>query len=207
MYKPSSLEDERLSWRTVVFFNIVHTIKHILDTLEDWEDTFDDQTGDARSTTSDSQGPGKISSDHSSTTAAAIPDQKTQTPNQDLLKYQIANLRRRLCPLVAADAELADRLTGGVTVSGSGKGGIFVRSGWQARSIENSLNGKQLPKGSTQNSKPNDVDVGRRSSSLVDDVGKMLDASKKDIQELWEHPTVKALIAKRKLRLEEWAEL
>jgi hypothetical protein len=46
-----------------------------------------------------------------------------------------------------------------------------------------------------------------REDPLVDDVGRMLDALQLHILELWNHPTVKTLIAKRKLLLDEWEEL
>lgn len=121
----------------------------------------------------------------------------------------IANIRRRLSPLVASDIQLADRLSGGITVSGSGKGGVYVRSGWQARTIENAL-GRIRPRPSVDG----DGRKGRNSISadivqdaLVQDVGRMLDAAKDDIKELWNHPTVRGLINKRRLKLDEWSEL
>jgi len=42
--------------------------------------------------------------------------------------------------------------------------------------------------------------------TLVQEVGRMLEALKTDIKILWAHPTVKGLIAKRKLKLDEWSE-
>jgi guanine nucleotide-binding protein subunit alpha len=117
----------------------------------------------------------------------------------------IAILRRRLSPLVAADSQLADRLSGGIKVSGSGKGGVFVRSGWQARAIEN---GPSKPRRSKRTVSGDKNGQGAKEEDpLVEDIGRMLDASKDDIAELWEHPAVKTMIAKRKLKLEEWAEL
>lgn len=38
MYRPSSLDSERISWKTVIYFNVVHSLKHILTTLEQWDD-------------------------------------------------------------------------------------------------------------------------------------------------------------------------
>jgi len=116
---------------------------------------------------------------------------------------QIANLRRRLSPLTSSDAQLADRLSGGVSV----KGGVYVRSGWQARTIENALN-----KGKTNRSSLNDKRA-RESAAhdelidpLVRDVGHLLEVCEADIKELWSNPTVKGLIAKRRLKLDEWSE-
>jgi len=107
--------------------------------------------------------------------------------------------------LVATDAQLADRLSGGITVSGSGKGGVFVRSGWQARTIENAV-GRIRQRRQVDNSKGRDsLDPGH--DILVQDVAQMLKASERDVKELWNHPTVKALMAKRRLKLDEWSEL
>jgi len=41
---------------------------------------------------------------------------------------------------------------------------------------------------------------------LLDDVSAMLEGSKDDIKDLWDSLTVVALIAKRKLKLDEWSE-
>jgi len=193
MYKPNSLDEERSSWRTVIFFNVLRSIKHILATLEAWDDTWDEQAGGS------SRGTHIDSGNQSDRilNSAAVPNKAS--PTKESLKYQIANLRLRLSPLVAADPQLADRLTGGVTVSGSGKGGVFVRSGWQARS---GGGGQPRKHGASRGD-----DTNQRVDSLVEDVCKMLTASKTNIRELWEHPTVRKLISNRKLLLEEWSEL
>ncbi|KAE9402907.1 guanine nucleotide-binding protein alpha-1 subunit [Gymnopus androsaceus JB14] len=167
MYRPHSLEQERASWRTVIYFNVVRSIKHILTTLESWDDSLDDNSA----------------------------------ATGRLLDLTIAGLRRRLSPLVAADGALADRLSGGVTVSGSGKGGVFVRTGWQARTIENALGRKRARPTEDFELKKDELQ-----DPLVQDVSRMLEASKDDIRELWAHPTVKGLIARRRLKLDEWSE-
>ncbi|KAJ3852233.1 guanine nucleotide-binding protein [Lentinula lateritia] len=187
MYKPHSLEQERASWRTVIYFNVVRSIKHILNTLESWDDYIDDDMA------------------LDSPTPKYMGDSRSASPFQDnaaTSRSTIASIRRRLSPLVTTDAALADRLSGGITVSGSGKGGVFVRSGWQARTIENAL-GRKRGRVSDElgPKKPDEIqDV------LVQDVSRMLDASKDDIRELWAHPTVKGLIMRRRLKLDEWSE-
>jgi hypothetical protein len=56
--------------------------------------------------------------------------------SKDAGAMQIANLRRRLLPLISVESQLADRLNGGISVSGSGKAvsmcAVYVRSGWQS---------------------------------------------------------------------------
>ena len=50
MYNPDSLDQERASWRTVVYFNVACSVKHILDILESHGDIFDDDTLDRPNT-------------------------------------------------------------------------------------------------------------------------------------------------------------
>ncbi|TFK36641.1 guanine nucleotide-binding protein [Crucibulum laeve] len=228
MYKPNSLDQERASWKTVIYFNVVHSLKHILSTLEAWDDQLDDEPSspednpssgnnrgngiaDEPSPSSSLQNGGTSGSASTSGSAEAsgshLPHPLGSSTTNDGA-MQIANLRRRLSPLIAADAQLADRLSGGITVSGSGKGGVYVRSGWQARTIENAL-GKIKSRRQS-----NDIEKKARESIshdaihdvLVQDVGRMLEVSEQDIKELWSHPTVKGLMARRKLKLDEWSE-
>ncbi|KAJ4477383.1 guanine nucleotide-binding protein [Lentinula aciculospora] len=209
MYKPHSLEQERASWRTVIYFNVVRSIKHILSTLESWDDYIDDDAAFDSPTSKYLGGP------RSGTSSPVIMNptlensgahSRSGSPFQGnaaaASRSTIGSLRRRLSPLVTADAALADRLSGGITVSGSGKGGVFVRSGWQARTIENAL-GRKRGRISEEPGlkKPDDIQ-----DALVQDVSHMLDVSKDDIRELWAHPTVKGLIARRRLKLDEWSE-
>lgn len=116
------------------------------------------------------------------------------------MTHQIANLRLRLSPIVSVEEQLALRLSGGQSVS---RGEVFVRTGWQSRTIENGgLHKGRRPKRSIGPDRTaNEIDP------LLDDVSAMLDASKEDVKELWDHPTVVALISKRKLKLDEWSEL
>ncbi|KAF8896433.1 guanine nucleotide binding protein, alpha subunit [Infundibulicybe gibba] len=226
MYKPNSIDQERASWRTVIYFNVVHSLKHILNTLEAWDDSLEDvDTGDDSASLSpmkshkngfaDKQSPSTslVDSPAGSSTMPASPETSTSThplSSTESRSTQIANLRRRLSPLVAADVQLADRLSGGITVSGSGKGGVYVRSGWQARTIENAI-GKIRPSKRTSNDSElkkshESISSDAIQDALVQDVGRMLEVSQRDIKELWEHATVKGLIAKRKLKLDEWSE-
>ncbi|KAJ7678993.1 guanine nucleotide-binding protein [Mycena polygramma] len=201
MYKPNSIEQERSSWRTVIYFNVVHSLKHILTTLESWDDSFDDiPTGYY---------------DHSSSSQGGVPPlpngmarapSRAASPAYSGRSNRITSLRNRLTPLLATDAPLADRLSGGITLSGSGKGGLLVRSGWQARTVDKTLGKMRKPS----------VDDSRRGREgymheddgdiLLQEIGRMLSALKDDIRELWAHPTVKGLIMKRKLKLDEWSE-
>ena len=221
MYKPTSLDQERASWKTVIYFNIVHSLKHILTTLENWDDLLeDDENDDAQSISPTKQRKAGIDDQPSPSTSlmnggdmhhgsprslshseAAGSSSGHSIPSKDAGAVQIANLRRKLGPLIYVESHLADRLSGGISVSGSGKGGVYVRSGWQSRTIENDSG-----KGSTaklSEKRP----ISRDEDALVKDVGHLLEVCEAEIRELWSNPTVKGLIAKRRLKLDEWSEL
>lgn len=228
MYKPNSLDQERSSWKTVIYFNVVHTLKHILTTLEAWDDVLDDDDtlDDTTSISTKKLVRGGIS-DQPSPSASLISDAAMQSSPASLARseasgsgshsmsskesgaQQIASLRRKLSPIVAAEEQLADRLSGGISVSGSGKGGVYVRSGWQARTIENALGKIKTKRPSTAtDKKPRDsASQDIPPDPLVEEVGRMLEVSETDIRALWDHPTVRGMIAKRRLKLDEWSEL
>lgn len=100
---------------------------------------------------------------------------------------------------MAAETILAERLSGGLKVAGSGKGGVFVRSGWQTTTI-----GKGKGKAKHY---PATIPEEMETDDLVLDVAKMLTAGKDDILQLRSHPSVTKLVERKKLRLDEWAEL
>ncbi|KIJ66946.1 hypothetical protein HYDPIDRAFT_128433 [Hydnomerulius pinastri MD-312] len=197
MYSPASLESERMSWRTVVYFNVVRSIKKILTTLEAWDDA--DDGSDSQSTIERQElnqddlhlvGNSGASLHSSQIGVALSPPSPSDPPSPTAsspTKSTISELRRHLLPLTNTEPQLADRLSGGISVSGSGKGEVYVRSGWQARTIQKAL--------SVLDSDP-----------LVDDVATMLDQSREEIRTLWEHPVVRSLISNRKLKLDEWSE-
>ncbi len=225
MYRPHSLEQERSSWRTVIYFNVVRSLRHILAVLEAWDDTLEDEadntTDDAQSVaTSKSKGngigdqpspstsllngsivqssPGSIA--QSEATGLSAPSNSGPT--------QITLLRLRLSHLVAMDTALADRLSGGITVSGSGKGGVYVRSGWQSRTIENAFGKIKNKQSSIKRAHSPEYDPPEVPyDPLLTDVARSLKACEDDICQLWNHPTVKGMIAKRRLKLDEWSEL
>jgi guanine nucleotide-binding protein subunit alpha len=227
MYKPNSLDQERLSWRTVIYFNVVHSLKYILDTLETWEDVLDDDNdspeevqsmltkkakvngiADQPSPSTSLMDASAIQSSPSSVGHSIANGSSNQSlRSKDVGALQIANLRRRLSTLVATDSRLADRLSGGVDISGSGKGGVYVRSGWQARTIENALGKSKKKHTPTVEKKTRESLSEAPPDAMVQEVAHLLEAFEEDIHDLWNHPTVKGMIAKRRLKLDEWSEL
>ncbi|OBZ72028.1 hypothetical protein A0H81_07748 [Grifola frondosa] len=151
-------------------------------------------------------------------------DQQSLSPSQLSAERQISTLRQHLTPLLGAESSLADRLSGGVAVSGSGKGSVFVRSGWQARNFglsfglrrdrassggRFSFSGQRNSLDDTRRSYDSEAELGRpeiEQDKLVEDVAALLNACKNDIKELWELPIVRKMRDNRRLMLEEWAE-
>jgi len=172
LHAPASLDLERSSWSTVVYLNIVKSIRILLEALD---------------------------------SADAAPEDLGRRSDADEPWHQPTNLKLRLSPLVGMESSLAARLSGGggVSVSG-GKGGVFVRRGWQSSvktrpvSLPNARSHVVRMAG-----KGNVTDA----SGLVDDpIARMLDASKDDIKELWRHPAVRATVKRRRLQLDDSGE-
>ncbi|KAF6754577.1 guanine nucleotide-binding protein [Ephemerocybe angulata] len=209
MYNPNSLNQERASWTTVIYFNVVHSLKHILAILENWDDSLDgvESPGDDSSQSHSSRRGGFGGNDSGSPSPSPmdVSPSPIRLEPRDGGAVQIANLRRRLSPLIATDEQLADRLSGGITVSGSGKGSVFVRSGWQSRTVESAL-GRIRKRPSSEDERYAREGADEQQDPLVKEIGRMLQLCENDIQELWNHPTVKGLMAKRKLKLDEWSE-
>ncbi|PSR78994.1 hypothetical protein PHLCEN_2v7181 [Hermanssonia centrifuga] len=201
MYSPNSLEEERLSWRSVIYYNIARPVRRIFEVI----DTYGDGDSDDDSTAEEHQehkGPPSESS--------LSGDQVSSSDKQ------LASLRLRLSPLLSAESSLSDRLSGGTPVSGgTSKGNLFVRSGWQARALlkskfrdRSSFTGQRssLENAMPRKSEDSGMVIGEK-DQLIEEVANILYACQDDIKELWDHTTVRSLRETRKLRLEEWAEL
>lgn len=211
MYNPNALEEERLSWRPVVYYNISRPVRRIFEVIEAYGEFEEDgQVVDYAYGTPDSNGFGSQSSDD--------PMDGSQTSSTtSAVERQLKALRYRLSPLIAAESMLAERLSGGSTSPTSSKAGnVLVRSGWQARSLLGKSKNRERSsftgqRSSLENAMPRrSVDSGRtkvgEKDKLIEDVANILSVSKEDIRELWDHPTVQRLRDRRRLRLEEWAE-
>jgi hypothetical protein len=187
LFPTHSLEQERSSWRTVIYLHIVSSIQKILSALKTLEDTVTDEFGNA----TDDAGNVILTVSGSTSSPQSSPG-------------SVASLRLRLSYLVSMEFALADRLSGGIKIPSSGTGGVYVRSGWQSRIIE-SAKTKQQP--STKQNQSAHDSHGVPCDLLVADVARILKSNEDDIRDLWNHSVVKDLIAKRHLNLDEWSEL
>jgi guanine nucleotide-binding protein subunit alpha len=214
MYSPDTLDQERSSWRTVVYFNIAHSVKRILESLDSHGDTLDENVSE--SPVYDSVSSKRTLEDIIRQDVVDEPSSHTARPYSSSAsavvsesQKQIATLRLRLSPLVAAESTLADRLSGGVRVSGSGKGSVYVRHGWQLRSNSRNASSSNRSRGASGALATPIFEGGNivNVSEVVEEVGRILDASKEDVKALWRSDVVQKMIKRRRLRLEEWAEL
>ncbi|KAI5119428.1 hypothetical protein M0805_009879 [Coniferiporia weirii] len=212
-YAPASLEEERDSWRAVVYFNVVRNIKRVLQAL----DAFDLSPG---STAAPRPSGSNVDLDHTPNPSGEITevdidaDTQVKTNGEDgaifqlsaAAKTELATLRLRLSPLLTAEASLADRLSGGVQVGALAKrrgGGVYVRSGWQTTLT---VSGKKRRHDESTEANQSEENGRDPVQEELDKIERMLFACREDVKALWAHPVVKAMIEKRKLRLQESAE-
>ena len=231
IYNPTSLDEERLSWRVVIQYNIVRPVLRILEALDLYAEGDSDEDIAEKMNLAYGTPESRIAASEKSeklgrSTEASASRETLQPSPSPSMDQQLSTLRLRLAPLVQLESQLANRL-GGVSVIGSGKGSVMVRSGWQARTFgitfgktrertsssrgRFSFTGQRstLENGASER-KSSDTDVSEHAEpekdQLVEDVARVLSACKDDVRELWQHPAVKRLRENRKLRLEEWAE-
>ena len=133
-----------------------------------------------------------------------------RSEKHELWQQQLANLKLRLQPLLSLEDQLTNRLSGTTPVTSYGT--PLVRSGWQ---FTLRLGRRALRR--SRSSHHDDPNASRSSfSSLSSETGdedrdpntRMLQASAEDITELWHHPSVRAMLRRRRvLKLEDSAEL
>ncbi|KAI0746186.1 G-protein alpha subunit [Earliella scabrosa] len=198
-YSSQTLENERPSWRPIVYFNILRAIRMILDEL-DWEYGLVSGSGDPLSSAPPSSlalAPSTSHSGSGSGSGSGSSTYQSRAAANPAWFPELALLRNKLLPLVASEDALGAELSGGITVSG-GRTGVYVRAGWQA------LN-------SASRSWPLAEDYGRagamtlRQSAVTNIVAKTLAAVMDEIEGLWWHPGVQGLLRGNKLKLEEYA--
>ncbi|KAI0031203.1 guanine nucleotide-binding protein [Vararia minispora EC-137] len=228
IYNPESLEQERISWRSIVYFNIARSVKHILEVLELYGDSAEDDALESSDNSSNEQvarrhvstkrpaptgpvagssaGPSRIPANGSPVSSKSSPSSAKMAlvlENQRL----IATLRMRLSPLVTAEAMLADKLSGGLRSANPNQSKVLVRRGWQMRAASDAYFGHRASKSADG---VDAIDKGALGDGdiveIVHEVASVLGACKRDVQQLWENEAVQKLIHRRRLRLEESAE-
>jgi len=233
MYSPSSLDLERSSWRTVVYINLVRSIRNILESLEfDFDLDYDPAAGYR---VPDSISP-PVAGPSSPKTIASNPEEEHELDiaisqasplkhrNNNAAQQELATLRLRLLPLLSVGETLAKSFGRGIQVA-PGKEEVFVRFGWQGiRPKGNQKLGSAKGKSPYEDSQKSSSIAALSSASpttsistsvreihqqqtereeIIRPVVQLLAASLEDVIALWSHPAVKSIIRKRRLRLED----
>ncbi|KAG8905907.1 hypothetical protein FRB99_007987 [Tulasnella sp. 403] len=179
---------------------------------------------DEPTTPSSTKGKGKQREDDDSDPSRSGPKSPSTLPSS--WAQQLATLRLRLIPLLSMEESLARKIGTGVQVA-PGREEVFVRTGWQgirrkpaAEAIDRSPAptsvfqdtpaqyeyGSRLSMGSAEsvstNSDDMQLDMDQR-AEIIRQVANLLVLSHEDVTALYNHPAVKLLVKKRKLRLEE----
>ncbi len=197
MYAPTTLDEERASWRSVVYFNIVRTIRRILDAVA-YPEPSREPGGDG----DDSNNNGSMYS--SSFGAGSLPSLSND------VQAQLATLRDRLAPLYDSETKLSDLMSGGVQLTESARRrgtGAYVRTGLQAQAL---VRPGERRRRSTGTDPADHVDDGHRQQALERELSRVADLLKNrehDVLTLWRHSFVRLLIEKRQLKLEDSADL
>jgi guanine nucleotide-binding protein subunit alpha len=174
LWSPSILDDERLYWRTVIFLNLVVSIRRVLDCLSVRPQTDNDR-------------PGTGSSSHS------VEDTYARYAGLKLKLSPMLQLEHVLLNILGAPAEFdaPTRYDPNFSEGSTRKRDILVQLAWQER-LAKSRSGR-----------------GSRGPGYVDrapdpgDAAAIISACRPELLKLWDDPFVHAVIAKRKLRLEE----
>jgi len=102
---------------------------------------------------------------------------------------EVSQLRHNLLPLTVIESSLSSELNGGISVT---RQGTYVRPGWQSLARDQT---------------PDDTDDSIAGTSAVYLAASTLASTYVDIELLWRHSFVKALLNLGRLRLEESAPL
>ncbi|KNZ76564.1 Guanine nucleotide-binding protein alpha-4 subunit [Termitomyces sp. J132] len=183
-YASQTLDHERPSWRPVVYFNVLKAVRMTLDELDYGLSSQAKEVEDPNAIT-------EIPVASSSSRPLPSPIRSTDA---EAIQREIGELRAKLLPVVALEDTLASELSGGVSVSVSGRTGAYVRAGWQA------LVTSAWPLG---DSRP--TLIKSHSTESIQLAAKTLASTSESIKALWAHHAVKRLLEAKKLRLEESA--
>lgn len=112
----------------------------------------------------------------------------------------LAPIKLRLMPLLALESTLASRIGSGFNLGGRTE--VCVRRGWQDSALWSRSGGKR--KGRSRSGSADGDRTGKApESELHSDLQLVLADARQDIEQLWAHASVRGLIQRRKLKLED----
>ncbi|KAG8970219.1 hypothetical protein FRC03_010409 [Tulasnella sp. 419] len=205
LYAPTSFAAERQAWKAVIYLNLVKSVRRILDSLTHQDD-------DAMS--DDSYGSGQRPETPMSLDALASPQSEFSNRQSTDDNYsQFAAIKLRLSPLTLAEDLLVRQLAGDgedeATQLGNyhlnGKNGTSVGNKVKEVFVRSGNNWKKAFSGSNRQ-KDNDSTTSSSDSghnSLKDDPFKLVAACADDMAALWTDRTVRQILERKKVRLQE----
>ncbi|QRV74968.1 G-protein alpha subunit [Ceratobasidium sp. AG-Ba] len=191
LYAPSSLDAERAAWRGIVFLNVIKALRAICE-------AHDSEYGSSNPATPTSVDPWM-----STYSPPSSPRRTESTTSKD----RLAAIKLRLMPLLGLESTLAGRIGSGFTVAGRTE--VCVRRGWQdcvlwSRAGVTKRKGARSRSGSGSKDNGGGISNGKApEEDLHSDLQLVLADSQRDIEQLWSHPSVKLLLQRRRLRLED----
>ncbi|KAG8744141.1 hypothetical protein FRC10_010710 [Ceratobasidium sp. 414] len=193
LYAPNSLDAERAAWRGIVFLNVIKSLRAICD-AHDCE--YSPSTSAASAAPLDPW---------SSTYSPPASPRRAESGATS--RDQLAAIKLRLVPLLGLESTLAARIGSGFNVAGRTE--VCVRRGWQdgalwSRAGTARRKGARSRSGSGSRGADSGVGNGKApEEDLHSDLQLVLADSKRDIDQLWSHPSVRLLLQRRRLRLED----
>jgi guanine nucleotide-binding protein alpha-1 subunit len=199
-YARREWSEERASWRSVIQLNLVRNVNEILDHL----------TQEMSGVTYDPN-----ADDDSIEEVPARRNASTLPPLRFKEKHRL--LKMRLGPLTGVQSDLEQKLGAGATELYTTAGittaapfdSINERRALQEFSV-NSSNGwkSALEKFRTMRAaRPEAQDSSRKGKDREDDLSDIIASCRDDIKAIWEDPTVKEMLGRRKVRIEDSAGL
>ncbi|EIN09070.1 G-alpha-domain-containing protein [Punctularia strigosozonata HHB-11173 SS5] len=181
LYTPNAFREERILWRAVIQLNLVRSVRTILEALTD-----------AR------RGRTRVHSDDESDSDGQL----DVTDELDAFQLRLLALRHveaiLIAKLVPPNEEEATRLGNGYA-PGHGHGG--ADHPWRTQEVFVRPTTKW--KGALANGKGKEHAAAQRGPGSMEEVTDILHSCRDDMIELWNNTTVRALLRRRKLRLEE----
>ncbi|CAE6443428.1 unnamed protein product [Rhizoctonia solani] len=184
LYAPQTLDAERAAWRGVVFLNVIKTLRTVCE-AHDFE-----------------YGPSNNSAITFDPWSSAYTP--PASPKGPTARDNVAAIKLHLAPLLGLESTLAQRIGSGFNLAGRTE--FCVRRGWQDNSLFSRANTGKKKGRSRSGSIDADRGIGNGKApenELHLDVQMVLADCLQDIQTLWAHPSLKVLVQRRRLKLED----
>jgi hypothetical protein len=195
IHEQDTFDEERAAWRFVVCYNILQAVQRVVGVICALDYGADSATECNRT---------RSAFEEEEPSSMDIPDAVTAESTNE---QQLAFLYDRLRPLLALRPSLIDCLSNGKAIIDK-DGTIAVRQGWQKTVTSNAYGHSDRKVGSSVTlvhgsiQVPHDITGDR--DEFLNDISRILEKNRADIDKLLEHPIVKSLRHSGRLRIGDW---